>query len=137
MLEIFMSVRLALAAALATGAVSLGATPALATGSASHESCFLSSNWSGWKSPDPNTIYLRIDVGHIYRLDLAHPSYELNDPSVHLVSKVRGSSWICSPLDLQLEVADDHGGFREPLFVKSITELTPDQAKAIPAKFRP
>lgn len=130
-----MSVRLAFAAALAASVVGLGATPALAD-SANHNSCFLSSNWSGWKSPDPNTIYLRIDVGHIYRLDLAHPSDQLNDPDVHLVSKIRGSSWICSPLDLQLDVADSHG-FREPLFVKSITELTPDQAKAIPPKFRP
>lgn len=135
MLEVFMSVRLALAAAFVS-AISLGAAPALAD-SADHSSCFLSSNWSGWKSPDPNTIYLRIDVNRIYRVDLASPSNQLNDPSVHLVSKIRGSAWICSPLDLQLEVADSHGGFREPLFVKSITELTPDQAKAIPPKFRP
>lgn len=136
MLEMFMSVRLAFAAACVASAVSLGATPVLAD-TARHDSCFLSSNWSGWKSPDPKTIYLRIDIGHIYRLDLASPSYQLNDPSVHLVSTIRGSSWICSPLDLQLDVADDHGGIREPLFVKSITELTPDQAKAIPPKFRP
>ena len=126
-----MSVRVALAVA----TLSLGSTPALAD-SAAHNSCFLSANWSGWKSPDPNTIYLRIDVGHIYRLDLTQPSYQLNDPSVHLVSKIRGSSWICSPIDLQLDVADSHG-FREPIFVKSITELTPDQVRAIPPKFRP
>jgi hypothetical protein len=131
-----MSFRVALTAALAAGAISFGATPALAD-SANHNSCFLSSNWSGWKSPDPNTIYLRVDVGHVYRLDLAHPSNQLNDPSVYLVSVIRGSSWICSPLDLQMDVVDDHGIMREPLFVKSITELTPDQVKAIPAKYRP
>jgi len=131
-----MSVRLAFAAALAVSAISFGATSVLAA-SADHSSCFLSANWSGWKSPDPNTIYLRIDVGHIYRLDLAHPSYQLSDPDVHLVSRISGSDWICSPLDLQLDVADDHGIGREPLFVKSITELTPDQVKAIPPKFRP
>jgi hypothetical protein len=56
---------------------------------------------------------------------------------VHLTSTIRGSSWICSPLDMQLSVADDHGIAREPLFVKSITELTPDEVKAIPPKFRP
>lgn len=129
-----MPVRVALAAA-AVAALSLGSTPALAD-SANHNSCFLSANWSGWKSPDPNTIYLRIDVGHIYRLDLTQPAYQLNDPSVHLVSKVRGSSWVCSPIDLQLDVADSHG-FREPIFVKSITQLTPDEVKAIPLKYRP
>ena len=131
-----MSVRLALAAALAAGAVGLGATPALAD-SANHSSCFLSANWSGWKSPDPSTIYLRIDVGNVYRLDLAQPADDLSDTDVHLTSVIRGSDWICSPLDLQLEVVDDHGAMREPLFVKSITRLTPDQVKAIPARYRP
>jgi hypothetical protein len=137
MLEMLMSFRPALTAALvAASALALGAAPALAD-APDHQACFLSSNWSGWKSPDPTTIYLRVDVNRIFRLDLAHPSYSLNDPSVHLVSRIRGSSWICSPLDLQLTVADTHGIGREPLFVKTITELTPDQAKAIPAKYRP
>jgi hypothetical protein len=131
-----MSFRLALTAAFAASAACLGATPALAA-SADHSSCFLSANWTGWKSPDPSTIYLRVDISRVFRLDLAHPSYQLDDPSVHLTSTIRGSSWICSPLDMQLSVADDHGIGREPLFVKSITELTPDQVKAIPAKFRP
>jgi hypothetical protein len=130
-----MSFRLALTAAFAAAAC-LGATPALAD-TANHSSCFLSSNWEGWKSPDPSTIYLRVTMNRIFRVDLAHPSYQLSDPSVHLVTKIRGSAWICSPLDLQLDVADNHGIAREPLFVKSITELTPDEVKAIPAKYRP
>jgi len=136
MLEVLMSFRPLLAAALATGALCVGAAPVLAD-APDHQACFLSSNWSGWKSPDPTTIYLRVNVNRIFRIELAHPSYSLNDPSVHLVSVVRGSSWICTPLDLQLRVADNHGSTREPLFVKSISELTPDEAKAIPAKFRP
>jgi hypothetical protein len=140
MLETLMSFRplltAALATALAAGATCLGAAPAMAD-AANHQSCFLSSNWTGWKSPDPNTIYLRVDVNRVFRIGLAHPSYSLNDPSVHLVSVIRGSSWICTPLDLQLKVADTHGSLREPLFVKTITELTPEEAKAIPAKYRP
>ena len=131
-----MSFRPLLAAALAAGVLCASAAPALAD-APSHQACFLSSNWRGWKSPDPTTIFLRVDVNRVFRIELAHRSYSLNDPSVHLVSVVRGSSWICTPLDLQLRVADDHGGFREPLFVKSLTELTPDEAKAIPAKYRP
>jgi len=131
-----MFLRSALLAAVAAGAFGLCASPALADVPA-RQACFLSSDWSGWKSPDPTTIYLRINVNRIFRLDLAHPSYSLNDPSVHLVSEIRGSSWICSPLDLQLKVADTRGIMREPLFVKSIAELTPDEAKAIPPRDRP
>ena len=133
-----MSLRSAvIAASLAiASAFGVGASPVVAA-PAEHSSCFLSSNWEGWKSPDPNTIYLRVSVAHVFRLDLAHPSNQLNDPSVHLLSKIRGSSWICSPLDLQLYAADDHGIMREPLFVRDMTELTPDEIKAIPAKYRP
>jgi hypothetical protein len=131
-----MSFRPLLTAALAAGVLCVGAAPALAD-TANRQACFLSSDWTNWKSPDPNTIFLRISVNRIFRLDLAHPSYSLNDPSVHLVSVIRGSSWICNPIDLQLRVADTRGIMREPLFVKTMTELTPDEAKAIPAKYRP
>jgi hypothetical protein len=130
----------ALGFAAALAALSLAASPALAEHHADHSannSCFLSSDWDGWKSPSPTVIYLRVGVNSIYRLDLASPSYELDDADVHLISKIRGSSWICAPVDLDLQLADDHGVLREPLFVKSITKLTPDEAKAIPAKFRP
>ena len=131
-----MSLRSAAISLATAAAVALSASPVQAA-TASHSSCFLATNWAGWKSPDPNTIYVRVDFGHVYRFDLAHPSNDLDDPSVHLVSKIVGTDWICSPVDLLLYVADDRGITREPLFVKSISELTPDEVRAIPAKFRP
>ena len=130
----------ALSVAAALGALSLSAFPALAEHHADHganSSCFLSSDWDGWRSPSPTVIYLRVRINDIYRLDLAAPSYELQDADVHLISKVRGSSWICAPVDFDLRLADDHGVLREQLFVKSMTKLTPEEAKAIPPKFRP
>lgn len=118
---------------------SLGfAGQALAAESAGHtESCFLSRDWEGWKSPSPNVIYLRVGVSRIFRLDLSSGSNQLQEPDVHLVNKVRGSDWICDALDLDLQLADDHGIFREPLIVKAITQLTPDQVAAIPRKDLP
>lgn len=113
------------------------AAPATAATAPSPQNCFLTTDWQGWKSPSPTVIYLRVRVNDVYRLDLASPSSELQEPLVHLVTRVRGSDWICSPLDLDLSLADDHGVFREPLFVKSITRLSPAEAKAIPPKFRP
>ena len=56
---------------------------------------------------------------------------------MHLVTDIRGTSWICDPLDMRLYVVDNHGAFREPLFVKAITRLTPDEVAAIPSNFRP
>jgi hypothetical protein len=102
-----------------------------------HTDCFASVNWLGWKSPSPNVVYLRVNVNDIYQLDLSAGSNELQAPDVHLVDKLRGSDWICSPLDMQLWVVDELGAFRAPLIVKSITRLTPEQVAAIPPKFRP
>jgi hypothetical protein len=135
-----LSIRSTLACAGAAAALGLAGSVAHADqpGHArSGQNCFLAANWDGWKSPSPNVIYLRVNMNEVYELDLSAGSNQLQEADMHLVSRIEGSDWICSPLDLQLEVADDHGGFREPLIVKSITRLTPDQVKAIPPKLRP
>lgn len=135
-----MAFRPILAGAAVAGGLLCFATLASASpsGPARHDTnCFLAAKWSGWKSPSPDVVYLRVNISDIYRLDLSAGSSELNDPDVHLKSVIRGSDWICSPLDLQLEVVDSHGAFREPLIVKSITRLTPDEVRAIPPKYRP
>jgi hypothetical protein len=134
--EVILSVRRILLGASLAMAGALGVAVSAAGAADANNSCFLAANWNGWKSPSPNVIYLNVDVHQVYRLDLSAGSSELQAPDVHLVSVIRGSNWICSPLDLQLEVSDMNG-FREPLIVKSITRLTPDEVKAIPPKFRP
>jgi hypothetical protein len=94
--------------------------------------CFLSSNWNGWHAPDDKTLYLRVS-----QHDLNSPSAMLNWPSSHLVNVVRGSNYICSPLDLDLSVVENNGGPRDFLFVKAITKLTPDEVAVIPRKDLP
>lgn len=133
-----MSKRLsALCASLAL-AGSLGLASQAASATPAHiDSCFLANDWEGWKSPNPNVIYVRVGVSRIYQLDLAAGSNQLQEPDMHLVSKIRGSNWICSPLDLQLQLADNHGAFEEPLFVKSMRKLTPEEIAAIPKKDLP
>jgi hypothetical protein len=131
-----MSIRSTLAGAAAVALMSLAAAP-MANAASSGTSCFLANEWEGWHSPSPNVIYLRVGANRIYRLDLSAGSSSLQDGGMHLVNRIQGSDWICSPLDLQLEVADDHGGFREGLIVKSITLLTPDEVKAIPKRDLP
>ncbi|HEV2673992.1 MAG TPA: hypothetical protein VGV37_05575 [Aliidongia sp.] len=99
--------------------------------------CFSLSQWrGGWRSPSPDVIYLNVDMNQIWRIDLSAGSHQLQWPDRHLVSIVRGGDTICSPIDLDLSVADDHG-FREPLIAKAITKLTPEQVAALPAKDRP
>jgi hypothetical protein len=133
-----MSNRLSILCAGLAVAGSLGFAGQALAADASHASnCFLSRDWEGWKSPSPNVIYLRVGVSRIFRLDLSAGSNQLQEPDMHLVDVVRGSDWICDPLDLQLQLKDDHGAFEEPLIVKAITQLTPDQIAAIPKKDLP
>jgi hypothetical protein len=127
------------AALLAAAGLAFAARPALAAAAPQPgASCFLSTQWQGWRAPNPSVIFVRVNVNDVWRFDLSAPAQQLMYPSVHLFSEIRGSAWICTPLDLQMYVVDDSPSrIREPLFVKSITKLTPDQIQAIPPKFRP
>jgi hypothetical protein len=98
--------------------------------------CFFVNEWQGWKSPGPDVIYLGVRMHDVYRVDLSGGSPLLQGASMHLVLKVRGTDLICSALDLDLSVADEHG-ILERLIAKSITKLTPEEVAAIPPKYRP
>ncbi len=115
------------------------ASPALAADAAkpaANDSCFFSSSWQGWHAPNDKTIYLRINVRDIYRVDLSSGSSLLTWPGARLVNVEHGSDSICSPLDLNLTVADQ-GGARDFVIAKSITKLTPAEVAAIPKKDLP
>ena len=99
-------------------------------------SCFFSRDWAGWHAPNKDTIYFRVHVRDIYQVDLsAGGSQLLTWPDSHLINEIRGTDSICSPIDLDLRVANDHVVI--PLFIKSITKLTPEQVAAIPKKDLP
>ena len=98
--------------------------------------CFFVTQWRGWKAPDAHTLYLGIDQHDVYQVDLSADSPDLLWPDMHLVSIVRGSSSICSHLDLDLKIADNNG-FSSPLIARSMRKLTPEEVAAIPPKYRP
>ena len=98
--------------------------------------CFYITQWQGWKAPDPNTLYLGVNMHDVYKVELSVGSPELLWSDTHLISQVRGPDSICSAIDLQLAVADING-FREPLIAKKMVKLTPDEIAAIPKKYRP
>jgi len=120
---------LAAALTLAAGSVTAASTPA------AHK-CFFITEWYGWSSPSPTVLYLRVN-SDIYRVDLSVGSDLLRSPGMHLISKLSDSSSICKPLDLDLEISDEMGAVREPLIAKTLTKLTPEEAAAIPPKYRP
>ena len=99
--------------------------------------CFLSTQFENWRSPDPKTIYIRVSFKRYYRLDLSGACHALQSPGAFLVTKIRGSNYICSPLDWDLHVARSWDFAPEGCIVRSMTELTPDDVAAIPKGFKP
>lgn len=133
------STKTALVAVAAALAAALAATAAQADKPAdgANNHCFLSNNWRSWTaSPDGDTLYLRININDVYRVDLTKGSRAHKYPGSFLVNQVRGSSWICSPLDLDLTLADDTG-MRQPLIARGLRKLTPAEIAAIPKKDLP
>lgn len=133
-----MKARIALAAVAALGLATPALTAqALAATPDSTRNCFLANEWQDWKAPNDKTIYVRVNQHDVWRLDLSGGSNMITDPTNHLVTNLQDSAWICHAIDLSnMKVSDGHG-VTEPLFVKSLTKLTPEQVAAIPQKDRP
>jgi len=131
-----MKARILIVAA-ATAALGLAGAAHAATGGHQNttRNCFLSNDWQGWRGADANTLYLRVHAHDFYKVELSGGSNMVTDPTNHLINNLRVSSWICNPLDLDLKISDGH--ITEPLIVKSITKLTPEQVAAIPKKALP
>ena len=128
---------LALAAAF-VGLGSAGASAQPAPNPNTHSACFFVNQFWNWKAPNDKTIYIRVNLNQYYRLDLASSCPELLWPDPHLIMNVRGPDTICTALDWQLRVSNGGRlGGGVPCIVKTMTELTPGEAAAIPAKFKP
>lgn len=101
------------------------------------QQCFYSHDWNGWKAtPDAKSIYIRVGISKIYRLDLSAACPTLLSPNPHLITETHGSSSICTALDIDLRVSDG-GGFSTPCIVSEITPLSAAEAAALPKNLKP
>ena len=118
-----------------TGAANAATNPK--TGPKSGKDCFLSNRWEGWSAPgNADVLYLRVNTRDIYRVDLTPGTKVRKDSDRFLVNRVRGSNWICSPLDLDLTLSDHHG-FQQGLITRGLRKLTPQEIAAVPRKDLP
>lgn len=128
-------------AALALAALALagtaGATTAPDKPPPTGRDCFISNSWQGWSAPgNGDFLYLRVGMHDIYRVDLTPGTHVYKAGDRFLINRVHGPDWICSPLDLQLTLADPQG-YREPLIARSLRKLTAEEVAAIPRKDLP
>jgi hypothetical protein len=119
------------AGALAVAVLAMAA-PAFAQG----QSCFFTTQWNGWKAADDHTVYLNVSGGHrIFRLDMAGSCPALLDSTSTLITD-NHTDTICTALDWNLRVRQT-GGFATACIVAKMTQLTPEQAAALPKNLRP
>jgi len=125
-----------LSALLLTG-LAAGALAAAPAARADSAQCFYSHDWDGWKAtPDSKTIFIKVGVNKIYRIDLARACPDLQAPYAHLITDTPDNSAICSAIDLNLRVSDN-GGSRVSCIPSHITRLSPEEAAALPKNLRP
>lgn len=99
--------------------------------------CFYITQFETWRAPDPRTMYLRISTNRFYRLDMASACPQLTWPGSHLVTVWRTSGLVCTAMDWDLKVSTGVSGFASPCIVKSMTELSPEEAAQIPPRYKP
>jgi hypothetical protein len=104
---------------------------------APHNACFTANEFQNWKAPDDRTIFIRVGLHRFFRLDLAGTCAPLRWPDSHLITRLRGTDTYCSAVDWDLKVSESPHGIPETCIVKKMTELSPEEAAAIPPKFRP
>jgi hypothetical protein len=123
-------------AALALGIVAVGLFAASSARAADKtdkpaNQCFYSHQINGFRAPNDKTVYLRVGVNDIYRLDLMSTCEGLRfRESIGINSIPPGDSLICSAI--QADVVYRDGGFNERCPVTTLHKLSPAEVAATP-----
>jgi hypothetical protein len=130
---------------IAAVAVGLASTATLAVTAANSQApvrdakggqCFASSSVNSFNAPDDRTLFIRVGVNDIYRLDLAAGCTELAfRQDIGLQSTPPGDPFICSPI--QTEVTYSLSGIRQRCQVIGMHRLTPADVAALPKRNLP
>ena len=112
-----------------------GSSPATSSHAPSSQSCFYDRDVSNFHAVDDSTLYLRVGVSRVYRLDLMSPCSGLTFRQRLGIKTTPGNRWICSPLDAEVVYRDN--GFPQRCPVTGLHELTAAEVAALPKKDRP
>jgi hypothetical protein len=113
------------------------AVPAAAAPARAPAQCFNTTEMGNWRAADASTLYVRVRMNKVYRLDLQGRCAMLTAPGATLITTFRGSNLVCSPLDWDLKVSAGIGSAVEPCIVKAMTPLSKEEIAALPRKAMP
>jgi len=91
--------------------------------------CIDADNSTSWAPHDDHTILVRSGWRPFRVTTNTCPS--LADPQARITKEIHGGSQICSPRDVRLYVARSGESISTPCFIKSITPLTQEEARAL------
>ncbi|MGH7023771.1 MAG: DUF6491 family protein [Caulobacteraceae bacterium] len=114
---------------------SLAAVTVGGVSAAPQNQCFLSRNINGFSAPNDRTVYVRVGVKDIWRLDLMNSCTGLTFRNGFGLQGSPTGPWICRPLDAT--VLFNQTGMRQRCPVSAIHKLTPEEAAALPKRDRP
>jgi hypothetical protein len=101
------------------------------------QQCFNTSMLNGFNAPNDQTLYIRVGVNDVYRLDLAPGCTDIAfKQDIGLRSTPPGDSFICTPLQMEI-VYHGPGGIPERCQVNAMHKLTPAEYAALPKRDRP
>lgn len=118
-----------------TGVLAAGALVTLGgAGPAPQRACFWNSQANGFSAPDDHTVFVRVGVKDVWRLDLMGPCPDVQwNNGIGLES--RPGSSICSAMEATVLTHGPTGPQRCP--VSQLTKLTPAEIAALPKRSRP
>ena len=125
-------------AVLALGAAGAHADNKAADAKPAHtDTCFWARNVTSFAAPDDHTVYVKVNLHDVYRLDLMIACPDVNwNQRIALESSHGAGGSICNALDAEIiSHATGLGAQRCP--VKTLTKLTPEEVAALPKHAKP
>jgi Family of unknown function (DUF6491) len=127
--------RLIVAVAAATSALAATVANAQPPARHSNDQCFVRRNINGFSAPNDRTVYIRVGVSDVWRLDLMIDCTGLAFRNAFALEARPATAWICSPLDATVIVRQT--GISQRCPVSAMHKLTPDEIAALPKRDRP
>lgn len=121
--------RFALIAAAVGATAALSFQPQGAVAESPPRDCFNSNAVSGFSAPDDKTIYVTVGASKVYELKVLGSCPNL-DWTQSIGLKSRGSSFICTGMDVDLIVPQDGMGHPLRCAVRTVRRLTAEEVAA-------
>jgi hypothetical protein len=99
------------------------------------QTCFLRGNVQNFSAPDARTVYIRVGVKDVWRLDLMSDCLDLPFRQSIGLASTPGDPWICKPVEATIITRGMAIPHRCP--VQAMRRLTPDELAALPRFDRP